>query len=157
MSEQKLSKDESEVLNLIKSVEDGITNEDFDKGLPSITGDERLTCLNGLLKKGLIVVSRRNNQLIYKAMNMKKVPKLPGCADVEEKVIYGIIAAAGNKGIWIRDIRQDSNLNMTMVNKIVKSLESKKLIKAIKLVNVIIVAHDFYLKYINFIPILFLY
>lgn len=134
--ESALSKDESELLTYIKSMEDGVVNADLDKKFPAITGQERLDCLNQLLQKGLIIVSRRKNTLTYKAINMKKVPSLSGDADVEEKVIYGIIAAAGNKGIWIRDIRQDSNLNMTMVNKIVKSLESKKLIKAIKLVNV---------------------
>ena len=39
-------------------------------------------------------------------------------------------------GIWIRDIRFKSNLPMTQVNKIVKNLESKKLIKAVKSVAV---------------------
>jgi hypothetical protein len=39
-------------------------------------------------------------------------------------------------GIWIRDIRYKSNLQLTQVNKILKTLESKKLIKAIKSVAV---------------------
>ena len=39
-------------------------------------------------------------------------------------------------GIWIRDIRFKSNIQMTQVNKIVKNLESKKLIKAVKSVAV---------------------
>lgn len=40
-------------------------------------------------------------------------------------------------GIWIRDIRYKSNLQLAQVNKILKTLESKKLIKAIKSVAVI--------------------
>ena len=52
-------------------------------------------------------------------------------------------------GIWIRDIRFKSNIQMTQVNKIVKNLESKKLIKAVKSVAVsiliiIIIIIDFY-------------
>ena len=39
-------------------------------------------------------------------------------------------------GIWIRDIRFKSNLVLTQVNKILKNLESKKLIKAVKSVAV---------------------
>lgn len=39
-------------------------------------------------------------------------------------------------GIWIRDIRFKSNLLLTQVNKILKNLESKKLIKAVKSVAV---------------------
>ena len=39
-------------------------------------------------------------------------------------------------GIWSRDIRFKSNLPLTEINKILKSLESKKLIKAVKSVAV---------------------
>ena len=38
-------------------------------------------------------------------------------------------------GIWIRDIRNKSNLGLTQVNKILKVLESKRLIKAVKSVQ----------------------
>lgn len=57
-------------------------------------------------------------------------------ADNEEKIVYKIIEEAGNKGIWIRDIRFKSNLNMTQLNKVLKSLETKKIIKAVKSVSV---------------------
>ena len=39
-------------------------------------------------------------------------------------------------GIWTRDMRFKSNLPLTEVNKILKNLESKKLIKAVKSVAV---------------------
>lgn len=57
-------------------------------------------------------------------------------ADNEEKVVYNLIEEAGNKGIWIRDIRVRSNLANTQLTKVLKNLESKKLIKAVKCVNV---------------------
>ena len=41
-----------------------------------------------------------------------------------------------SSGIWSRDIRFKSNLPLTEVNKILKNLESKKLIKAVKSVAV---------------------
>lgn len=41
-----------------------------------------------------------------------------------------------SKGIWSRDIRYKSNLPLTEINKILKNLESKKLIKAVKSVAV---------------------
>lgn len=56
--------------------------------------------------------------------------------DNEEKVVFKIIQDAGNKGIWIRDIRFKSNLNMTQLNKVLKTLETKKYIKAVKSVSV---------------------
>lgn len=55
--------------------------------------------------------------------------------EVEERLVYQIIEDAGNKGIWVRDIRFKSNLVQTQVNKILKTLESKKLVKAIKSVQ----------------------
>lgn len=56
--------------------------------------------------------------------------------DNQEKIIYQVIESAGNKGIWMRDIRHRCNLMLTEVNKILKNLESKKLIKAVKSVVV---------------------
>lgn len=39
-------------------------------------------------------------------------------------------------GIWIRDIRSKSNLPLTQLNKVLKNLENKELIKAVKSVAV---------------------
>ena len=55
--------------------------------------------------------------------------------EVEERLVYQIIEDSGNKGIWIRDIRIKSNLGQTHIAKIVKTLESKKLIKSVKSVQ----------------------
>lgn len=75
----------------------------------------------------------------------------------EERLVYQLIEKAGNKGesylyrtlaldplpfniipslpllagIWIRDLRQQSNLDMKLIGKILKTMESKKLIKAV--------------------------
>lgn len=68
-----------------------------------------------------------------KDLNSKQVVK---GADNEEKVVYNLIEEAGTKGIWIRDIRRQSNLAMTQLTKVLKSLEGKKAIKAVKCVNV---------------------
>lgn len=47
-------------------------------------------------------------------------------------------------GIWSRDIRYKSNLPLTEINKILKNLESKKLIKAVKSVAVSILRLFFF-------------
>lgn len=75
------------------------------------------------------------NNLLYKFKDPAKKGTIKG-ADNEERVVYKIIEEAGNKGIWIRDIRFKSNLNMTQLNKVLKSLETKKFIKAVKSVSV---------------------
>ena len=69
--------------------------------------------------------------------------------DLEEKVIFQIIEEAKNKGIWTRDIKNKSNLNQTTLNKVIKALEGKKLIKAVTSVSVSFII--FIMKYEMFI------
>lgn len=78
---------------------------------------------------------KNKDTLLYKYKDTLKKSAVKG-SDSEEKVVYKIIEEAGNKGIWIRDIRFKSNLNMTQLNKVLKSLETKKIIKAVKSVSV---------------------
>ena len=53
----------------------------------------------------------------------------------EERLVYQIIEDSGNKGIWTRDIRSMSNLGQAHLTKILKTLESKKLVKLAKSVQ----------------------
>ena len=87
--------------------------------------------------QGFIVLFNNNKgtNLIYKAKDVSKNVKV---TDNEESVVYGIIEEAGKKSIWTRDIRNKSNLSVTLLKKILKSLESKKLIKTVSSVTVII-------------------
>ena len=75
---------------------------------------------------------RQGTELVYR---QKAATALKG-GENEEKIVYQLIAEAGNKGIWIRDIRLKSNLALTHVNKVLKALEGRKLIKAVKSVSV---------------------
>ncbi|XP_018784628.1 PREDICTED: probable DNA-directed RNA polymerase III subunit RPC6 [Bactrocera latifrons] len=122
------------ILVIIQRVASGASNDDLVKGLPEVTAQARMESLNKLLQQGTIELLKKGDKLIYRAKDPKK-NALPKDADNEERIIYSIIEEGGNKGIWIRDIRMQSNLNMTHLNKILKNLETKKLIKAVKSVN----------------------
>lgn len=87
--------------------------------------------INKLLEKESIVLMRQGSQLLYRLRD----EDLHRGADDEERVVYAIISAAGNKGIWLRDIRFKSNLSMTALNKVIKAMEGKKSIKAVKSVT----------------------
>lgn len=82
---------------------------------------------------------KQGNELLYRARSEKSDPEQIKNADNEEKVVFDIIKDAENIGIWIRDIRVRSNLSMPQLNKILKSLENRKLIKAVKSVAVSLV------------------
>lgn len=105
--------------------------KDISVKMPELKPNAMAQILNKLLTQGFIKLFKQNETLIYKLTDPTKSQVAKG-ADSEEKVVYEIIEGAGNKGIWIRDIRFKSNLNSTQLNKILKNLETKRLIKAVK-------------------------
>lgn len=113
----------------------GLSNSDINTLLPNISAEQGVAAINRLVQQGLLeILKSKNNELIYRLKDQTKAA-LPRGADNEEKIVYSIIEEGSNKGIWIRDIRVKSNLIMTQLNKILKNLENKKLIKAVKSVN----------------------
>ena len=57
----------------------------------------------------------------------RKVRGLQG----EERLVLQEIRAAGNKGIWTRDLRFHTALDTKTITKILKTLEQKRLVKAV--------------------------
>lgn len=126
---------EEKLVQMIKRFPKGITDHDIQIEVPDLTPEQRVKLINELLSQGCLDLFHQGGKLIYKYKEPGKVENVKG-ADNEEKVVYSIIEAVGNKGIWIRDIRYQSNLLPTQLNKILKALENKKLIKAVKSVSV---------------------
>nr|XP_023021012.1 probable DNA-directed RNA polymerase III subunit RPC6 [Leptinotarsa decemlineata] len=125
---------ESQLLDLAKSQAQGISDEDIKAHIPDIPITELVAIINKCLSKGTLELFKKNGKPYYKYKNPSK-KSTPKGTDNEEKVVYKIIEEAGNIGIWIRAIRVASNLNAIQLNKVVKSLEMKKLIKAVKSVS----------------------
>ena len=99
--------------------------------MPDLTPIQKAQAINKLLAQGFFALFKQGETLLYRLKDPSKAKTAKG-ADNEEKIVYTIIEEAGNKGIWIRDIRFKSNLMLTQLNKILKSLETKKFIKAVK-------------------------
>ncbi|XP_028398560.1 DNA-directed RNA polymerase III subunit RPC6-like [Dendronephthya gigantea] len=122
---------EGKILALCVENGKGISDAVIQQSMPSIPAQQRVMAINRLLSTGRLELLKSGSTLLYRYKDSESVSKVKGF-EVEEKLIYQIIEEAGNKGIWIRDIRYKCNLQLTQVNKILKTLESKKLIKAIK-------------------------
>ncbi|XP_063977555.1 DNA-directed RNA polymerase III subunit RPC6 [Diachasmimorpha longicaudata] len=118
---------EQKIMKLAQAHPAGVSDVDISQELPTLKPAEKASALNKLLQKGQIVILKKGTTLLYQL----KVSTTKG-ADNEERIVYSIIEAAGNKGIWSRDVRWKANLPVTQTGKIIKSLESKKLIKAVK-------------------------
>lgn len=109
----------------------GITDETIQEKIPELSVEKRMQIFNKLIAQGMLDLFNQGSHLLYKIKDPVVNEKLKD-SDNEEKVVYKVIEDAGNKGIWIRDIRFKSNLMPTQLNKILKQLETKKIIKAVK-------------------------
>ncbi|XP_008254568.1 DNA-directed RNA polymerase III subunit RPC6 isoform X1 [Oryctolagus cuniculus] len=129
---------ENRIIELCQQFPHGITDQVIQNEMPHIEAQQRAVAINRLLSMGQLDLLRSNTGLLYRIKDSQNagsvsffLSKMKG-SDNQEKLVYQIIEDAGNKGIWSRDIRYKSNLPLTEINKILKNLESKKLIKAVK-------------------------
>ncbi|GBP24339.1 DNA-directed RNA polymerase III subunit RPC6 [Eumeta japonica] len=126
MSETSKEEDIKEkILNVARGNPKGISDKDITNAIPETSPAERVAVINKLLQLGLFDIFNQNGILTYRLKVSSSKQVIKG-ADNEEKVVYALIEEAGNKGIWIRDIRRRSNLAMTQLTKVLKSLEGKK-------------------------------
>ncbi|KAL0869091.1 hypothetical protein ABMA27_007398 [Loxostege sticticalis] len=134
MSESQEEELKEKILNIARKNPKGITDNDITTAIPDLTSAELVTTINKLLQQGCFDIYKQGGSLVYRLKAQSSKQAVKG-ADNEEKVVFNLIEEAGNKGIWIRDIRNGSNLANTQLTKVLKNLESKKLIKAVKCVN----------------------
>lgn len=117
------------IITLAQARPKGISDKDLAVEIPNLQPIQRAQIINKLLSQGYFDLFKQGNSLLYRLKDPSK--NVAKGADNEEKIVYTIIEEAGNKGIWIRDIRFKSNLMPTQLNKILKSLATKKFIKAV--------------------------
>lgn len=122
---------EKRIKDLCEQFPHGITDHVIQNDMPHLQPQQRATAINKLLSVGQLELLRNSSGLLYRLKDSQGSSKMKG-SDNQEKLVYQIIEDAANKGIWSRDIRFKSNLPLTEINKILKNLESKKLIKAVK-------------------------
>jgi len=122
------------IINLCKDFPQGLGDKVLQNDMPGIEPKNRALAVNQLLNSGKIDLFTSNEGgLLYRLKAASKASNVRG--DQEEKIVFRIIEEAGNKGTWIRDIRIKSNLGQVQLNRVLKSLENKKHIKAVKSVN----------------------
>lgn len=123
-----------EIYNLCKNAGNkGVQQNVLSQAMPNVEPKILVEAINVLLQKGSIELAKKGNTMVYRAKSSSSDVNR-GTGD-EEQVVYLIVQASGNKGIWLRDIRIRSNLSTTELNKVIKSMESKKIIKAVKSVS----------------------
>ncbi|KYN04431.1 PREDICTED: probable DNA-directed RNA polymerase III subunit RPC6 [Cyphomyrmex costatus] len=120
---------EQKIIALAREKPKGISDKDLAASTPDLKPDQRANIINKLLTQGYFDLFQQANSLYYR---LKDPIKFAKCVDNEEKIVFKIIEEAGNKGIWIRDIKIKSNLMIKPLEKILKSLETNKVVKVVK-------------------------
>ena len=90
--------------------------------------------LNVLLQGRRLEVVKRGEELIYRALGEGVAQKFQGL-NAEDLLVYQIVKAAHNVGIWTKDLKARSNLRQPQITKILKLLEARQIVKAVKSVQ----------------------
>ena len=113
----------------------GITKDTIEQSLADAPRDVLLLALNGLLEFGRMAMNKTSTGAILFKMQSEQQASLTRSMDglsAEDRLVYQEIERAGNAGIRSKDLRLRANLQQHQVTKVLKTLENRGLIRAIK-------------------------
>ena len=117
------------IFNIIQSSKNATSEDELQMQMSNVDKSQRLMALTSLLaeKKIRVFADPRKNKPHYEVI-------------VEDKslddVVLEVIKEAGHNGIWTKDIRLKAEItSYVIVNKVLKNLENKKLIKSVKSIS----------------------
>ena len=122
---------ETAILEQCKLHPEGIPDVDLAAKISHIPVTDRAVAINRLLSQRKLQIFKDGDALVYKEVKQDEAVKFKGLSS-EDLLVYQIIQQSGNTGIWTKELKQKSNLPQTQIGKIFKSLEARKLIKAVK-------------------------
>eukprot|EP00271_Cylindrocystis_brebissonii_P005068 TRINITY_DN17008_c0_g2_i1.p1 TRINITY_DN17008_c0_g2~~TRINITY_DN17008_c0_g2_i1.p1 ORF type:complete len:210 (-),score=47.15 TRINITY_DN17008_c0_g2_i1:119-748(-) len=122
---------EEAILALVREHKEGIPEDLFDAGLAHFTLDQRAAAINVLLQSHSLQIFQKGTTLVYKEQAQQDALKLKGLG-AEDLLVYQIIQQSSTMGIWTRDMKNKSNLQQPQITKILKTLEGRHLVKAVK-------------------------
>lgn len=130
----------SEIMNLVQAYDDGLTEIELSRTMSTTSSGIRMTAINALANEGKIQLCKQGSNLVYRVIDSKSTynhSALQGHSNIsiEERAVYRVVESAGSKGIWNREIRNQTKLPLNQMSKVLKNLETKKLIKAVKSVT----------------------
>ncbi|KAM5538173.1 hypothetical protein V8D89_008060 [Ganoderma adspersum] len=110
-----------------------VTQKECDALVPNPSA--RLQAINFLLGTGLWkALKDTSGNLSYRVVTKKELEVKKDMSG-EEGMILGYIQSAGNEGIWTKHLKAKTELHQTVIDRCIKSLMQKQLIKAVKSVK----------------------
>ncbi|KAJ2881801.1 34-kDa subunit of RNA polymerase III (C) [Coemansia aciculifera] len=90
--------------------------------------------VNRLLSNGQLELVQVGTRIMYRGITQDELTRMSALS-ADEKLVYKHIENSGNEGIWVRTIKQKTNLLQGVITRCLKVLEQKVLIKSIKSVK----------------------
>lgn len=122
------------ILDLFTTFSDGLTDKIMEENLKDVDLNVRAQALNALLQKRQLQIFKQGDFIVYKQQTKEESVRFKGLSS-EDMLIYQAIKNAGNMGIWTKDMKRETNLQQPQVNKALKNLEARGLIKGVKCVS----------------------
>ena len=122
------------ILEFLKKNPDGV-NKDVLMASVNINEKNGAEIINDLISENRIYVSELRGEQLFRYRSEKEASKFRDLT-FEEIQAYEIIIGTNTMGISTNDIKYKLNINAnSLLNKILKRLEKKLLIKSLKMVN----------------------
>jgi DNA-directed RNA polymerase III subunit RPC6 len=113
----------------------GIGNTELKKKFGNDALKDLVPVINQLTAESRLIMSKTGSkELWYNLLTEDVATKFKGL-DTSARMVYQVIERAGNMGIWTKDIRLQTQQNIQALNKIFKTLETRRLIKPVKSVT----------------------
>lgn len=122
------------ILDLFTTFSDGLTDKIMEEKLKDVDLIVRAQALNSLLQKRQLQFFKQGDFIVYKQQTKEESVRFKGLSS-EDMLIYQAIKNSGNMGIWTKDMKRETNLQQPQVNKALKNLEARGLIKGVKCVS----------------------
>lgn len=116
-----------ETLAFISENENGTTEDMLCRKFPNTKKIDMVTILNNLLQQNKIEIQKSGNTLIYKGVQNRNTGY--------EALILNLIAESGASGLWLKDIKNKTNIPHNLVLKLLRMLEEARKIKSVKSVK----------------------
>ncbi|SGY14126.1 BQ5605_C010g06072 [Microbotryum silenes-dioicae] len=91
--------------------------------------------VNSILRKNLVQLLRTSTGSVEFRFIAKEEAKAMGAMDSDEKLVLDHIKDANNNGIWTKFLHNKTGLPRTTINKVLKTLEGRKVVKTVKSVK----------------------
>lgn len=120
----------------------GLTVEELQSLLPQLSIVEITEAINDLSSANRISlhqvpsVADPSKMLLFCQLIEIQEANMISLLNQNEKIVYTHIKAAGNRGIWTKDLIRNCGLHQSVVSKILKSLTNSDIIKTVKSVKV---------------------